>query len=61
MSGFLEVNVEIVVGHDGASHRGNADGFFVNAEFFNHFGDDAVHGAVTTARAIVETLVRQQF
>ena len=60
MGGFDEVDVEIVVGHHGATYWRDADGFVVNAELFEHFGDDAVDGAVSAARAVVERFVRQQ-
>ena len=60
VGGLDEVDVEVVVGHHGATHGGDADGAVVNAELFEHFGDDAVHGAVTAAGAVVERFFRQQ-
>ena len=60
VGGFDEVDIKVVVGHHGATHGGDADGAVVNAELFEHFGDDAVHGAVTAAGAVVERFFRQQ-
>ena len=51
---FGEVNIEIVVCHNCATDWGDAYGTLVNAEFFKHFGYDAVYGTVTATWTIME-------
>ena len=55
-----EVDVEVIVSHNGATHGGDTDGTVVNAKLFKHFSDDAVHSAVTAAGAVVERFFSQQ-
>nr|AIF26401.1 putative 2-oxoglutarate oxidoreductase [uncultured bacterium fosmid pJB17E7_contig I] len=61
VGGFLEVNIKIVVGHDGASDRGDADGLVLDAHLVDDFGDDAVGGAVSAAGAVVHYVVGKHF
>ena len=51
MDCLLEIHIEIVVGQDGATHRGNTDGLVLNAHLLNHFGDNAVGSAMSAAGA----------
>ncbi len=53
VSGFDKIKIEVVVGENGASHRGNADRILQFAHFFKHFRDQAMGNAVRATRAVV--------
>ena len=57
VGGFDPVDVDIVVGEDGAADRGDADGVVGQAHLFENFGNEFVDYAVAAARAVVHIVV----
>ena len=53
VGGFLEVDIKVVVGQDGASDGADADDLILDAHLVDDFGDEAVGGAVAATGAVV--------
>ena len=60
VGGFLEVDVEIIVGEYAATDGADPDRFFGHSHLIHDFCDEFVHYTVGTSRAIVHRIGIQQ-
>jgi hypothetical protein len=59
MSGLNHITAEIVISHNRAADRSNADGSALNAEFVDCLGNEAVNYTVGAAGAVMERRIGQ--
>ena len=57
---FNPVDVNIIIGEDGTTHRRNAHSAVSESHFFNQFGYEFMNNTVAAARAIVHVIVVHQ-
>ena len=57
VSGLKPVDVDVVVGENGATYRRNADSLFLQSHFFDNLGNEFVHNTMATAWAVVHVSV----
>ena len=60
VSGFLTVDVKIVVHEYGTSYRADTDGFLGHAHFFDDFCHQFMHYAMAASRTVVHGVIVQQ-
>ena len=60
VSGFLPIDIYIVVDKYGASHRGDTYGFIFQSHFFDYFGNQFMNHTVAASRAVMHGIIVHQ-